>query len=186
MPQNSTQSTTPFRQNFHDSCLVACALMASGKSKYPVEAVQLERAIFIEAEERCYPYFVQSMLAAITTHLSLKCRLYVDNKYFAAVLKDGLAGNKAITIEQLRVSSESLRQKYAEHGHAIAFVDGHHLGDYAHWPHYVFVEKISADRITFIDPNTAGRRYYSDPKMDLAINGLRNHLRICPFIVIFE
>lgn len=186
MTNNNPQIFLPYKQKFYNSCLISCALMATGVSKELHVVEEMERKIFFEAEAKSFPFSVQGTLVAITKNLDIKCRLIVDNAYFAKVLDAGLQEHPQVRIECKRISAGELRKEFSHNGQAVISVDGHILGDYAHWPHFVFVENATKNRFTFIDPNTAGRRYFSDEKMDQAIDSLRGHLKICPFMVVFK
>lgn len=175
-----------YKQTYYESCLIACSLMLTGHSAKTRKAQELEKQIFFEAEEKKFPFFIQSMLASISKHLDIKINLIVDNKYFANELNNGLRNYRNIVIDITKVNSVSAQKVFNTHGPLMCFIDGHHLGDYAHWPHYVIIEKANNTKFTIIDPNTAKRRNFSAEKLDLAISGLRDHLKICPFLIYFD
>jgi len=172
----------PFKQNLHDSCLVAAFLMISGISADEKKAKKIEEEIFLEGERKTHDFWIQSMLTSFLKHSDKKVCLVVDNKFFAETLSRGLKGNDRVELRQEKISAKLITKLVENYPLAIN-LDNQNLGDWAHAPHWVAVEKASGGKITFIDPNTAGRRIFSEEKLNLAIASLNNHLRICPLIV---
>ena len=172
----------PFKQNLHDSCLVAAFLMISGISSDDENAEKAEKEIFLTGEKKTHDFWIQSMLNSMLKFTDKKICLVVDNKFFANTLSRGLQNNDRIEISQEKIST-SLITKLTEKYFLAINLDNQNLGDWAHAPHWVVVEKASRGKITFIDPNTAGRRIFSEEKLDLVIASLNNHLRICPLLI---
>lgn len=172
----------PYKQNYYESCLIACALMVTGVSRNYKKSETLEKNIFFEAERKNFQFNIQSKVYSISKYLNAKVKLFADNKYFTDKLMKDFK-SKDVYIVQQKVNSANIKKLFFEIGYLICFIDGHYLGDYSHWPHYVVIEKINGDKITIIDPNTSKRKFLSLKQMDDAIGGLRETLKMCPLLL---
>lgn len=182
MKKSLQEKLIPFKQSFYNSCFVASFLMISGLSKRAEKSRKIEKEIFVKGERKQFNFWIQSMLANISKYSERKICLVVDNNYFAKILSEGLKNISGVEINQEKISI-SLINRLMENYRVAINLDNNNLGDYAHAPHWVAIEKTDGVKFTLVDPNTGGRRIFSREKLEKAIFSLKNHLKICPLLI---
>jgi hypothetical protein len=124
-------------------------------------------------------YTMGCLMAFLDKHPAKKARIYFDNKYYLNTLKqkishpqiDMVFGKNDLTL------INSLPTPF------IVYVDTNILEVFSHLPHFIMVTKSTEKRLNIYDPWDGKTKQISKDKLLTGINLLRNHIKICPFII---
>ncbi|HMS22553.1 MAG TPA: hypothetical protein PKA38_02200 [Candidatus Levybacteria bacterium] len=168
---------SPYKQTLSHSCLATCFLMLRQKHFNEFD----EQKLTLDGSKRIYPFYVVGIAMEFVKQFNSKLSVYVDNKYFASVLKDAFKEQKSIEVihqkNTLSFISEQLNKQPL-----ICHIDDHALGDYSHASHFIILEKATNKYIEIVDPWFGKRKMISNKTLENAIHELRVHVKMCPLI----
>jgi len=171
----------PYKQTLSHSCLAACMLMLRGKKFTKIE----EQDLAVRGSKRIHQFYVAGIPLEFAKKFDRDVIVYVDNKYFAKVLKEIFSQNRLLHVVQERIT-QSLIRNLLKRGSLICHIDDHAPDDYSHASHFIVLERETEKFVQIIDPWTGKRRKIRLTKLDEGINDLKNRIKMCPLLFSLE
>ena len=125
-------------------------------------------------------YTLGCLLAFLDRYTDASITLYVDNGYYLKIL-DKLVDHPRITMVQAKNDKTLLASLEAPF---IVYVDNNITDGWTHLPHFMMVTKATEKFYEVFDPWVGKTIKISKEKLLHGIDLLRDHVKICPFVII--
>ncbi len=124
-------------------------------------------------------YTLGCLLAFLDRYKDASVTLYVDNNYYLDTLR-AMASHPRITMIHRRNDKELFGSLDAPF---IVYVDNHITDGWTHLPHFMMVTSSTAKFYTVFDPWEGKTMRISKDKLLHGVDLLRDHVRVCPFVI---
>lgn len=173
-----------YKQNYHDSCLVACLIRLVNKKITEKEYLLQEKSIFFEGEKRKYLNYVLGIPISFLEYYPITLIMLVNTKFYTECLKKYQNGyTHLLKIRNEKICSKLIVGLLEKGKQVVCRVDDHELGGFSHVSHFILLERFDKrKRIIIFDPWDAKRKYIRVEKLDSAIMGLKKQIKISPII----
>lgn len=176
MIQKYTQST-------YETCLACCLLQAVDKIK-PVKISQkLELDCINHSLKFSKADFVIGHLDFISKMFNVNITRIVDNKPFYNYVKKIKSSPKIRTKVRkidLNLVNQLLDKK------PILYIDAYYLFKVYHYPHFITVLDKIGDKYKIFDTWDGKEKLIESKILAKSISSLRNHIKLCPQMIIIE
>lgn len=169
----------PYKQTLTHSCLIACFLMLIKVEKSVKIREKDEHELALKGSSRIYPFYIVGVPMEVSKKFNQKINIFVDNKYFTNVLKKSFNENFNLTYQPITLKFIRNTLKTSP---LICHIDGHDLGDYSHFSHFIVLTKASDKFIEYIDPLNGKLAKMTDKKLENAIFSLKSHIKMAPLL----
>ncbi len=167
----------PYKQTLSHSCLAACMLML----REQLFTVEEEIELAFRGSKREHQFYVAGIPLEFAQQYDNQVSVYVDNKYFANILRSIFSQGKRIRTIQRKITLQLIKDLIID-GPLICHIDNHTLGDSSHSSHFIILEKATDKLVQIIDPWTGKRRRIKLTKLDMGIKDLKNYIKMCPLV----
>ncbi|MEO5950358.1 MAG: hypothetical protein ABIQ04_02830 [Candidatus Saccharimonadales bacterium] len=165
-----------YKQQSNQGCLIVDLMYLFGeKPTRETEEELLSQGLFNFREN-----FTLGCLMAFLNHFPNKrAKIYFDNKYYLDILKAKIDHPRLEMV--LGRNDQILLDKLSEP--YIVYVDNHITDGYTHLPHFMMVTSSAEKMFSVFDPWDGKTIQISKQKLVNGISLLRDHIKICPFVI---
>lgn len=167
----------PYKQTLSHSCLAACMLMLREKPFTECE----ESDLTLRGSKRVHQFYVAGIPLEFAQKYDSQINVFVDNKYFADILRGIFSSDKRISIIQKKLTIPLIKDLLIN-APLICHIDDHSLGDYSHSSHFIILEKATDQFVQIIDPWTGKRRKLKLSKLEESLSDLKTQIKMCPLL----
>lgn len=125
-------------------------------------------------------YTLSCLIAFLDRYIDKSVTLYVDNKYYLNILNKWVKHPRMKTLHKKNDEQllNSLRAPF------IVYVDNNITNGWTHLPHFMLVTNATDKFYSVLDPWEGKTIKISKDKLLGGIELLRNHIKICPFVIV--
>ena len=124
-------------------------------------------------------YTLGCLLAFLDYYKDKSATIYVDNKYYLDILHKWVEHPRVNMI--FKKNNEDLLNSLI--APFIVYVDNNITDDWTHLPHFMMVTGATEKFYTVFDPWEGKTTKMSKKKLLSGIDLLRNHVKVCPFVI---
>ena len=165
-----------YKQQSNQGCLVVDLLYLFGEepTRQKEEEI-LSKGLFAFRDN----YTIGCLMAFLDTFTDKKAKLYFDNKYYLNSIKSKVSHPR---MKMLKARNDlSLMEDLV--APFIIYTDTNIIDGFTHLPHFMMVTKMTEKMVEIFDPWEGKVSRMSKQKVLKGIKLLRNHIKICPFII---
>ena len=166
-----------YKQQSNQGCLVVDLLYL-----FQIEPTrQKERDILSDGLFRLREnYALGCVLAFLDRYEDKSVTIYVDNNYYLERLK------KWVELPRIHMIHKQNDEKLLDSLDTpfIVYVDNHITDDWTHLPHFMMVTEVTEKFYKVFDPWGGKVIKISKEKLLNGINLLRNHVKVCPYVIV--
>ncbi len=166
-----------YKQQSNQGCLVVDLLYLFGEepTRQKEEAL-LSKGLFEFRDN----YTIGCLIAFLNTHPNKRVKLYFDNSYYLNIIKETVNHPRIMMLQARNdlTLMNSMRTPF------IVYTDTNITDGFTHLPHFMMVTKATEKMFEVFDPWEGRVLRMSKRKIVEGVNLLRNHIKICPFIII--
>jgi len=172
------------QQSTPETCLACCLLRSVESSTSGRAFRQLELTCFVHAMKYSKFDFVVGHLDYMTARYLVRIHRIMDRGRYPRPGARASAPRNVTTVRR-NISVAVVRELVAK-GAVIIYVDAFALYGVCHYPHFVCVLKAAGARFIIFDPWNGKVRKLDARTLSRGITLLRNHIRLCPQLLIIE
>lgn len=166
-----------YKQQSNQGCLVVDLLYLYGiEPTRELEQKLLSEGLFKFRDN----YTLGCLMAFLDNYPDKSATIYFDNTYYLEILKKKI-NHPRITMllgKNDQTLLNSLKAPY------IVYIDTYITDSFTHLPHFLMVTKTTEKMCDVFDPWDGVTAKISKLKVQKGIDLLRNHIKICPFVII--
>ena len=174
----------PYSQTLGEGCLAACFLMLLRTYRGIEFNSSLEQDLCFDGLKRCKEYYAVGIIQEISRRYKPRLSIYVDNRWFTNKLENQIR-EENVSFGQQKIHLSLIDNLLARNEMPIVYIDGYWTGKNYHTPHFIIIGK-KRKKYAIIDPWVGKTKYLSREQLAEAITSLRDHLKYCPLIIVFN
>ncbi|MEM5793289.1 MAG: hypothetical protein QXY45_02935 [Candidatus Aenigmatarchaeota archaeon] len=172
-----------YMQTTYETCLT-CSLLLGVNRVIPIEINKdLEIECLLHSLRFSKDDFVTGHLDFIVKKFNVKITRLVDNKRFYSFIKKRWSlPNVDLLVNRidLKVIDKLIKKK------PIVYIDSYYLFKDYHFPHFITILDKSRKGYKIFDTWDGKEKFIGSKVLSRSISSLRNHLKICPQLLVVE
>lgn len=165
-----------YKQQSNQGCLIVSLLyLFAIEPTREQEQQVLSEGLFRVREN----YTIGCTLAFLDHYKDTSVTIYVDNKYYCDELAT-FVNHPRLDMVHKKIDQNLLESLSAPF---VVYVDNNITNGWMHLPHFVLVTKATDKFYEVFDPWEGKRRNMSKAKLMSGVSQLRDHVKICPFVI---